>query len=317
MIGLSATLLRFLVATTLLGLAPSVLAEPVTKAPNYGSIVNTRHNLTQSFLGSGAGWMSLSRNDYGQVCVYCHTPHGANSNVAAPLWNRTIKATIYTTYNGFDSGSMTQTVNQPGAASLLCLSCHDGQTAVDSIINMPGSGGYSAAQAGSQNNSFLDTWPGGPGSSFWGGHGSLSNTATTMSNYGECQSCHSINGDQHDPSTMVQFDVFFIGTDLRDDHPVGVTYPSVTGPGTGWNTPNGTKVVAGMTNRFFDEAPADGRLQKTEIRLYDTGRGAEVECATCHDPHGVPSAGPGSSFTPSFLRKSIAGSNLCLTCHAK
>ena len=112
------------------------------------------------------------------------------------------------------------------------------------------------------------------------------------------------------------FTAFIIGTDLRDDHPVGVTYPTTNGPGTDWNTPSGTKTVGGGTMRFFDEV-ANGRLDKNEIRLYAAANGPSVECASCHDPHGVPSGAAGSTFQPSFLRKSIAGSNLCLTCHAK
>lgn len=51
--------------------------QPGSRAPNFGSVAATRHNLTMSYLGAGAGWMSLSRNDYGEVCVYCHTPRDA------------------------------------------------------------------------------------------------------------------------------------------------------------------------------------------------------------------------------------------------
>lgn len=68
--------------------------------------------------------------------------------------------------------------------------------------------------------------------------------------------------------------------------------------------------------RFFD-TNANNRPDKSEIRLYDTGGGFEVECATCHDPHGVPSSGPGSQFNPTFLRVSNAGSSLRLACHTK
>jgi len=288
-------------------IAGQASAEPTTKASNRDSITNTRHNLTQSFLGGNAGWMSLSRNDYGEVCVYCHTPHGANTNVAAPLWNRTMRETTYTTYNELGTSSLTQTVTQPGAASLTCLSCHDGQTAIDSIINMPGSGRYSADQNSGQDNAVLDKWPGGPGESFYGGHGTLSNTPATMANYGECQSCHSINGDQHDPSTIPQFDVFFIGTDLRNDHPVGITFPT--------DSPD---FKAGAVDRgalrFFD-TNLNGHADKDEIRLYNTGNGFEVECASCHDPHGVP--GADGAFTPTFLRVKNSSSALCLACHAK
>lgn len=308
--------LRSLAATLLLlGLAV-LAAEPETKAPNFGGISNTRHNLTQSYLGGSAGWMSLSRNDYGEVCVYCHTPHGAGTVIQAPLWNRTIKETTYTTYDKLATTSVSQTYSQPGAASLPCLSCHDGQTAIDSIINMPGSGRYDAAQATSQNNGFLDTWPGGPGASFYGGHGTLSNKPDALANYGECMACHSPSGDQHDPSYIPNFDAFFIGTDLRNDHPVGVTFPAATGAGTGWETPTGSATINGVTTKFFD-GNGNTRMDKHEIRLYNTGDGPEVECATCHDPHGVPSGGAGSTFIKTFLRKTNEGSAVCLTCHAK
>lgn len=260
--------------------------------------------------------MSLSRNDYGEVCVYCHTPHGSNGNIELPLWNRTIKQTTYTTYNQLGTTSIEQGYSQPGLASLACLSCHDGQTAIDSIINMPGSGRFSAAQATSQSSSFLDAWPGGPGSSFWGGHGTLSNSPGALANYGECMACHSPAGDQHDPSYIPNFDIFYISTDLRNDHPVGVTYPTSTGAGTDWNPPTGTRVANGTSTRFFD-INGNARLDKNEIRLYDSGEGPEVECASCHDPHGVPSAGSGSTFNKSFLRKTNEGSAVCLTCHSK
>lgn len=51
--------------------------------------------------------------------------------------------------------------------------------------------------------------------------------------------------------------------------------------------------------------------------VYNTGGGFEVECAPCHDPHGVPSAGAGSPFIGTFLRIANAESALCLTCHTK
>lgn len=284
-------------------------ADPATKAPNIGSIAATRHNLTQSFLGANAGWMDLSRNNYGEVCVYCHTPHGANATVAAPLWNRTIRSDAqYTTYDVLGTTSLTQPVTQPGVPSLTCLSCHDGQTAVDSIINMPGSGRYDPGQQTAQNTAFLDTWPGGPGSSFFGGHGTLDNSPVALNRYGECQSCHSINGDQHDPSTTPPFDVFYIATDLRNDHPVGVRFPDT-------NPDFNQATAATLTMRFFDR-DLDGRPDPDEVRVYRSADGSEVECASCHDPHGVPS-GPGGVFNPTFLRIANAGSALCMTCHAK
>jgi len=309
-------ILKIISVPTLLALGFNLAyADVPTKFSYKDSISNTRHNLTQrpaNGIGPDATWMDFSRNDYGEVCVYCHTPHGANTTVTLPLWNRTMKATTYTTYNQLGTSTLTQTVSQPGAASLACLSCHDGQTAIDSIVNMPGSGRYEAGQATIQNTAFLDTWPGGPGGSPFGGHGTLSTEPAALANFGECQACHSISGDQYNPATTPTFDVFYVSTDLTNDHPVGITFPAVNGVGTDFKTPAGVK----GTTRYFD-IDGNGKMGSGDVRLYDTGGVVQVECASCHDPHGVPSAGPGSTFRPTFLRVSNTSSALCLTCHSK
>ncbi|MCR4299338.1 MAG: cytochrome c3 family protein [Gallionella sp.] len=285
---------------------------------NQGSVANTRHNMTQqtmtpifSGFGNGSIWMNSTRNDYTEVCVYCHTPHGASTAVSLPLWNRTIKATTYTTYNQLGTSSLTQVVSQPGAASLSCLSCHDGQTAIDSIVNMPGSGLYSAAQMTTQNEAFLNSWTGSKANP--GMHSGLNSVDPNLG----CLVCHSPAGAQgawtSTPAyTYLDFTVFALGTDLTNDHPVGVTFPSTSGPGTDFNTPASIQ----GTTRYFD-IDGNGKMGSGDVRLYDTGGAAQVECASCHDPHGVPSAGPGSTFKPSFLRVSNTGSALCLTCHIK
>jgi hypothetical protein len=280
-----------------------------SKFSNQGSVTNTRHNMTQQQASGGPSGASMDqfRNNYGEVCVYCHTPHGANSNVALPLWNRTIKATTYTTYAAVGSSSLTQTVTQPGPNSLACLSCHDGQVAVDSIINMPGSGGYKATQATTavQDTDFLNAWNNAPGKTDASIHIGLNPTPSQG-----CLACHS-NGVGFVGAGAVDFTVFVIGTDLSNDHPVGVRFPTV-GPGVDFNPPNGI----GTSVRWFD-FDGDNRQDINEVRLYDSGAGFAVECASCHDPHGVPSGGAGSTFIPSFLRVNNAFSALCLTCHVK
>lgn len=281
-----------------------------TKFSNRGSIGNTRHNMTQrqatpgvltdgdpSVNGPYGQIMNPYRNDYEEVCVYCHTPHGANANVTLPLWNRTLKATTYTTYNS----TITQTATQPGAASLSCLSCHDGQTAVDSIINMPGSGRYLAAQASTQDNAFLNVW-----------NNASSPDATIhiglnpVAGLG-CLACHSPAAGFVGAGAS-DFTVAAIGTDLKNDHMVGVTYPALVVATDNFKRPGGTK-----GNATFFDVDGDTKMDKGEVRVYD----GKVECASCHDPHGVPSGGPTSTFQPTFLRASNAGSALCLTCHSK
>ena len=280
-----------------------------TQFTNMNSIANTRHNLSQSTMQNGGGaMMNAYRNNYNnEVCVYCHTPHGANTATTAPLWNRTLPTAQYQTYDQLGTTSLTQPVSRPGTNSITCLSCHDGTVAVDSIINMPGSGQYNPSPDRNtvQNTAFLNSWQPGPGGSRSSAHMRLANTS--------CLSCHS-PGAGEVGAGATDFTVFAIGTDLRNDHPVGVLFPA-NAPGVGFNQPNATRGNV----RYFD-LNGNGRPDKNEIRLYDTGDGFEVECASCHDPHGVgPGAdGSGGPFNPSFLRvRNGNGSTLCLTCHTK
>ncbi len=300
-------------------ISPKIQADgwdPLTQATNMRSIVNTRHNLTVSFSNISV-LMDIARNNYEEVCVYCHTPHGANSQIAAPLWNRTISTTEFTIYD--KARTLDRPISQPGPNSLTCLSCHDGVTAIDSVINMPGSGLYNQAQESSVNMAFLDTWTGkGPK----GLHFSLGPEVTS----GKCTFCHNPNGIT---ATTPDYTVFAIGQDLRDDHPIGILYPDTFGAGRDFAEPD--IIIPGQMSYF--DLNGNNFPNTNEVRLYDSGDGPEVECASCHDPHGVPSNGTGSKFNPSFLRvnngvvddgtpgtsgiASAGPSALCLTCHTK
>jgi len=59
--------------------------------------------------------------DQGQICVPCHAPHQAANYTYGPLWNHAMTKT------SFDQGGRTDVLNHE---SLLCMSCHDGLTAV-------------------------------------------------------------------------------------------------------------------------------------------------------------------------------------------
>lgn len=88
--------------------------------------------------------------------------------------------------------------------------------------------------------------------------------------------CHG-SGGWHDARPT------FIGTNLADDHPVGVNYPA---------------------SGSFVPAPPDGRFPNG-VHLTN-GR---VECDSCHDPH--------DPTKPPFLLTSNESSALCYTCHVK
>lgn len=293
---------------------PVIPNDVPTEFSNQGGIINTRHNMMQSTMASGGGTiMNASRNNYNEVCVYCHTPHGAATNATVPLWNRTLPTgTTYQTYNQLNTSSLTGLVSQPGGASLPCLSCHDGSQATDAILNMPGSGQYSTSPA-------PWNYVAGPGTTRSSQHLGLAsgfnNVGTPSST--SCMSCHNPSFGSGNAGDPTDFTAFLIGTDLRNDHPVGINFPTTSGPGTDWKTPTGAVTRGGSTTSFFDE-DSNGRMDKGDIRMYGNGpTDSRVECASCHDPHGVPSAGTGSVFNATFLRKTNAGSVVCLTCHTK
>ena len=267
------------------------------KFSGLGTILNTRHNLTFDPIGGGNVNMDPYRNEYGEVCIYCHTPHGASGQIQAPLWNRTASSATYTTYDTLNTSSLDGTVTAPGAASLTCLSCHDGTVAIDSIINMTGSGGYNSAQQTSQDDAFLnDSWD------------NVTINATVHMNMVQCLLCHSADAGFVLGAGATDFRIALIGTNLTDDHPIGINY----GADADFNAPTAT-----TGNLSFFDSDGDGHADSNEIRLYDSGDGAEVECASCHDPHGVRSAGAGSSLYPMFLRQANTQSSVCLVCHVK
>ena len=103
-------------------------------AQSTNDIVNTPHNL------SVAGPGPVTAVDETQVCVFCHTPHGATNAPGAPLWNRAITNEIYTTYSSssLDAETIAGQLDQPAGSSKVCLSCHDGTLAISSVNVLAG-----------------------------------------------------------------------------------------------------------------------------------------------------------------------------------
>jgi predicted CXXCH cytochrome family protein len=78
----------------------------------------------------------------GDACAGCHTPHGANTTYKAVLWNRSYvpTAATFTPYDintNADFKGGTVTLGTSSALSLLCMSCHDGTSALNAVINTP------------------------------------------------------------------------------------------------------------------------------------------------------------------------------------
>ena len=137
---------RGFMAASALALVLMVVFVSAASAARVADIRNTKHNfssvVTPNILGNG-DTRTVSSQSEGEICVFCHTPHGANRQSEGPLWNRELSGSTYTTY---DSGSIDSTIQQPNGVSKLCLSCHDGSIAIGSVRNRSGSGGFQAGE---------------------------------------------------------------------------------------------------------------------------------------------------------------------------
>jgi len=168
---------KLAVALALFGTAGVAFSAPVE------DIASTVHNLST--------YSDPTRGGTTEICVFCHTPHHANNNISdAPLWNKPVDTAITFVVYGGGQTLATTPVGQPGDASRACLSCHDGVSGVNVVINAPGSGNVNPA------GEILD-YKGSGTTSLW----RMPDGFAIGKNY----------------STRASYD-------LSDDHPVGLQY---------------------------------------------------------------------------------------------
>lgn len=113
----------------LLTVFPLMFAVLLATSFAHADIANTVHNL------SATGPGTIKAPGVGEICVFCHTPH--STSTTRPLWNRDLPPV---TYNLYSSSTLEATLKQPTGASRLCLSCHDGTTALGNLRKPPASG---------------------------------------------------------------------------------------------------------------------------------------------------------------------------------
>ena len=272
-------------------------------------VAGSKHDLsiywrTAEFAASG---VDLSSNPFryetNQVCVFCHTPHGANVNVredsywyntgpgsgaldygtgpdnVTMLWNRDLVQADTTQMITYDSSTMQADRGQVWSYSLLCLSCHDGVSAFNVLHRGPIGGTYVGPNELQKDQ--------GVGPEPWFGDLGL-----VPANIGG----RTRTGDDGI-------------THLEDDHPVSIDYYTAQSNGdTGLETPNSNGWVGDPKIRLFPRPSGSGKVA--------------VECSSCHDVHneGSPDFGdpdPNVRGKYPFLAVTVAGSYLCTRCHNK
>ncbi|MBI5468114.1 MAG: hypothetical protein HY891_03190 [Deltaproteobacteria bacterium] len=311
------------------GSASALTVSDYTAGVAAGGIGGTRHNLGSFGPVIHTGEQAspfLAGMGTTEICVFCHTPHHTNTALGpTPLWNRVNATTTFTTYGPTIGGS---NVTAVGSVSLACLSCHDGVTTFDNLVNAPGKGGVNSA---------------GKDQGWWflmpGGVGSFTNPLDHFdpSAGGACASCHvSLPGGMGTIARLT------IGTDLSNDHPVSVTY--TTGR-AGLRQTNTVISAINLTAGLNASAPTlfGGNLAQNRwavkgfisdtATIADLLRDNKVECSSCHDPHFKNSSwdevesvayenwcGTSELCTDGqFLRRvgGNTGSGVCRTCHDK
>jgi predicted CXXCH cytochrome family protein len=151
-------------------IAAALLLSAASVPAFAATIVGSKHDfsannvLTTPFAGvwevPGPGGFPLVID---QVCVFCHTPHGASKNVpgitGSPwLWNRTNSPPAggysYSMYSSSTLSVQNQSTTAPTGISMMCMSCHDGVTsiAVGTLLNPPGSATSSQVTANGIDN---------------------------------------------------------------------------------------------------------------------------------------------------------------------
>lgn len=323
-------ILSALVALAVLAFAGGVEAATISDYPT-GTAANgigiSRHNM------GGLGRV-ITTTATSEICVFCHTPHHSNTaNNLTPLWNRATQApTAYTAY-GTTIGGTSIANTDIGSTTLACLSCHDGVTTFDNLVNAPGKAGFTAGGA-DRNWAFSM-----PSPAFGMPSTAIDHFTTSMLS---CGACHNNAADLSANVTRL-----LIGTDLSNDHPVSVAYdPTKAGlrpTDTVISSIDLTSDLAASAATAFNSNLSQNRwavsgFVSDSAKISDLLRDGKVECSSCHDPHfrnlswdeveptwadGIKTTWCGNDgevcSDGQFLRRvgGNTGSGVCRTCHNK
>ena len=267
--------------------AAMLLPAAAFAAPGVG-IRNSDHDLSNSSTAPLKNGVAANN----QICIYCHTPHKAQSTQF--LWNHTpTTQTAWNWGNDLDGNALTKTTTGTTLPTTLrsgskrCLGCHDGSVALGDVSNA--ADGAAGIIAG------------------------LASVATFTDAAGKLiDATHQVG----------------VGGAMGGNHPVSIPYAGQTG----YNGISSSVVAANMggaiggyydvatagcvsTTGVCTSAPATDGRDGTLINLIPNVAGGTtslgVECATCHEPHGKYAG-------PMFTRVDVSvASGLCRSCHNK
>jgi len=130
--------MRFIIVTVyLLLILSGISAAAGPKISENGN----KHNFSAS--NTAVNFRAFDNGDprSQQICVFCHTPH--HSSGEGPLWNRNAPTGSFKHYSSptlaIDDAAVVgaSEYGQPSGSSRLCLSCHDGVTALGAVFTTP------------------------------------------------------------------------------------------------------------------------------------------------------------------------------------
>jgi predicted CXXCH cytochrome family protein len=301
------------IAKLALGLTLVSMSSMAMASLTNPGIADTKHNLGGSpnagrvLAGGTAPWGYNYTNATTEICVFCHTPHGADSSATVPLWNRTLGTPAdYQTYASLGTATLDGTDRPVGGVSLACLSCHDGTQAMNTVINSPGSSTTGDVNLDGDGNFIIPI-------------GALTDDGDVTCREAGTTNCGGFR--EFNMMSQVSVEMIYLSTDLRNDHPISIEYAgagpvgAVVDGNDGFHDAYSTTSGGGSTTVWYIDSSSPGSQSgpktKSDFPLYNDGVGGDslVECATCHDPH---------STNKTFLRlPNNNGSAVCLSCHNK
>ena len=206
---------------------------------SVAGIIGSKHDLSD--------FSDPNRTD--EICVFCHTPHGANVDLdmyghhddlsatrsKAPLWNRGLSdVSVFEVYTSPTMNAVCD--DTPSPLSLACLSCHD--AALDGW-------GTTGAVTGTDQHTLM-------------------NWSNADSRDPRCGSCHQGEDGTQNPAQWFQ-----IGPDVSNEHPISMSYE-----------------LARSSDPYFNTPPS-AQSGWPDVKLFN-GRVECPSCHNPHDPTNVP-----------------------------